>query len=114
MKNAISFAKTFKSKITLIHILPDDINNEKVGNWVEKAMRTKLKEANDSIINEGIETGSPILDYGNYCDRIVSASDKIGANLIIAGSGNKLNDDAFQLGTTAEKLSKKAPILCSL
>ena len=108
LKNAISFAKTFKSKITLIHILPDDINNEKVGSLVKKALTTKLKEANDGIINEGIETGSPILDYGNYCDKIVSASHKIGANLIIAGSGNKLNDDAFQLGTTAEKIIKKS------
>jgi nucleotide-binding universal stress UspA family protein len=108
LKNAISFAKTFKSKITLIHILPDDINNEKVGSLIKKAVTTKLKEANDGIINDGVETGSPILDYGNYCDKIVSASDKIGANLIFAGSGNKLNDDAFQLGTTAEKIIKKS------
>lgn len=108
LKNAIRFAKTFKSKITLIHILPDDINNEKVGNWVEKAMRTKLKEANDSLINAGIETGPPILEYGSHCDRIVSASDKISANLIVVGSGNKLEDDAFQLGTTAENIIRKS------
>ena len=108
LKNSMSFAQTFKSKITLVHILPDDINNEKVGNWVEKSIRTKLKEANDSLINAGIETGPPILEYGSYCDKIVNASDKISANLIVVGSGNKLENDAFQLGTTAEKIIRKS------
>lgn len=108
LKNAISFAKTFKSKITLIHVLPDDINNEKMGNLIKKTITTKLNEANEGIVNEGIETGSPILEYGNNCDKIVGASDKIGANLIITGSGNKLNNDAFQLGTTAEKIIRKS------
>ncbi|HLV39946.1 universal stress protein [Xanthomarina sp.] len=108
LENSINFAKTFKSKITLIHILPDDINNEKVSLLVEKAVTTKLKEANDRIANEGLETGSPILEYGNYCDKIVSASEKIIANLVIVGSGNKSSDEAFQLGSTAEKIVKKS------
>jgi nucleotide-binding universal stress UspA family protein len=108
LKNSISFAKTFKSKITLIHILPDDIINEKVNLLVKKAATTKLKETNDSIINEGLETGTPILEFGNYFDKIVSASDKINVNLIIVGSGNKLKGDAFQLGSTAEKIIRKS------
>jgi len=108
LNNSIKFAKTFQSEITLVHILPDDINNEKVELLVKKAATTHLKEANDRIINEGIKIGSPILEYGNYCDRIVNASDKINANLVIVGSGEKLKDDAFQLGTTAEKIIRKS------
>lgn len=108
LKNSISFAKTFKSKITLIHILPDDINNEKVSLLVKNTVTRKLKEANDTILNEGIETESPILEFGNYCDTIVRASDKISANLILVGSGDKLKDDPFQLGSTAEKIIRKS------
>ncbi len=49
LKNSIQFAKTFQSKITLIHIIPDDIDNEKVRFLVKKAATGQLKEANDSI-----------------------------------------------------------------
>ncbi len=108
LKNSIKFAKTFQSKITLIHILPDDIDNEKVSLLVKKAATAQLKELNDRIINEGIKTGNPIIEYGNYCDKIVYASDKINTNLIIVGAGEKLKDDAFQLGTTAEKIIRKS------
>lgn len=108
LKNSISFAKSFKSKITLIHILPDDINNEKVRLLVKNAATAKLKEFNDRIDDEGLETGPPILEYGNYCDEIVHASDKIGANLIIVGSGNKSKDGALQLGSSAEKIIRKS------
>lgn len=108
LKNSITVAKTFNSKITLVHILPDDINNEKVGLLVKKAATAKLEEANDRIVKEGIETGSPILEYGNYCDKIVNASNKLGTNLIIVGSGNKLKGGALQLGTTTEKIIRKS------
>jgi len=108
LKNSIKFAKTFQSEITLIHILPDDIDNEKVSLLVKKAATTQLNELNDIIIKEGVEIGNPILEFGNYCDKIVNASDKISANLIIVGSGEKLKGDVFQLGTTAEKIIRKS------
>ncbi len=107
LKNAINFAKTFNSKITLIHILPDDIRNEKVSQLIEHTVVEKLKEANDRIIAEGIATDTPILEYGNFIYRIIEASEVQNVNLIIVGSGNKAKDDAFQLGTTAEKLIRK-------
>ncbi|WOD44580.1 universal stress protein [Hwangdonia lutea] len=108
LKNAISFAKTFKSKITLVHILPDDINNEKVSLLVKTAATSKLKEINASINNEGLETGEFVLEYGDYSDKVVSAADNINANLLFIGSGNKLKEEAFQLGSTAEKIIRKS------
>jgi nucleotide-binding universal stress UspA family protein len=41
LSNSIQFAKTFNSKITLIHVLPDDIKNEKVKLLVKKAAITR-------------------------------------------------------------------------
>ena len=107
LKNAINFAKTFNSKITLIHVLPDDINNEKLSQLIESTVFEKLNEANDSIIKEGIATDTPILKYGNFIYRIIEASEVTNANLIIVGSGNKSKDDTFQLGTNTEKLISK-------
>lgn len=108
LNNAINFAKTFKSKITLINVLPDDINDEKVNNLIKDAVSTKLKETNDRINNEGLEAGEPILEFGNSCDKIVNASEKINANIIMIGSGNQVKNDNFQLGSTAEKVISKS------
>ena len=108
LKNSIKFAKTFQSKITLIHILPDDIDNEKVSLLIKNGATAQLKEANDRINSEGIKTGNPILEYGSYFDEIVYASNKINANLVIVGSGAKIKKDAFQLGTTAAKIISKS------
>ncbi|MFT4669372.1 MAG: universal stress protein E [Ulvibacter sp.] len=108
LKNSIKIAKTLKSKITLIHILPDAIDNEKVNLLLKKAATTMLKELNDRIINESISTGTPIIEYGNYCDKIVYAAEKINTNLIVVGAGEKLKEEAFQLGTTAEKIIRKS------
>ncbi|MFB9058140.1 universal stress protein [Mariniflexile ostreae] len=108
LKNAINFAKTFKSKVTIVHVLPDDINNEKVSLLVEKAATTKLKEVTDRLTAEGVEVAPSILEHGNYSDKIINASDQLHANLIIVGSGNKLKDDAFQLGSNAEKIIRKS------
>ncbi len=108
LNNSIQFAKIFHSKITLIHVLPDDIENEKVKLLVKKAAITHLKEINDKILSEGIETGDPILDYGRYSDSIVKTSDSINSNLVIIGSGEKLEKDKFQLGITAENIIRKS------
>lgn len=108
LNNSIQFAKMFHSKITLIHVLPDDIGNDKVKTLVNQAANNHLKEINDKLVSEGIETGDPILDYGRYSDCIVNASDRINANLVIVGSGEKLEKDKFQLGITAENIIRKS------
>jgi len=108
LNNAIQFAKMFNSKITLIHVLPDDIDNEKVKTLVNKAATSQLKEINNKIISEEIETGDPILEHGRYSDCIVNASDRINANLVIVGAGKKLEKDKFQLGITAENIIRKS------
>jgi len=108
LKNSIKFAKTFQSKITLIHILPDDIDNEKVSLLIKNGAIAQLNEVNDRINSEGLKTGNPILEYGSYFDKIVYATDKINANLVIVGSGEKLKNDCFQLGATAEKIIRKS------
>lgn len=107
LENSIAFAKKFQSELTVIHVLPDDLNN-KVNLLVEKSASSDLKEVNDRINSKGIKTGFPILEYGNYCDRIVAAADKINANLVIVGSGERRKNTALLLGSTAEKIIRKS------
>ncbi len=102
--NAIELARTFESKISLVHVLPDDINNEKVKLLLKEAATTQLLALNNRINKEGVKTEEHILEYGNHFDKIIHTADRINANLILIGAGEKEEEEAFQLGTTAEKL----------
>lgn len=108
VENAIGLAKIFRSKIILIHVLPDDIKNEKARLLLDEAAIKRLGAINDRIISKGIKTAKPILEYGNYFDKIIQTADSINANMILIGAGEKLKNDIFQLGTTAEKIIRKS------
>lgn len=108
VENAIVLAKTFQSKITLIHVLPDNINNDKVKVLLDKGATNQLKMINDHINNEGVKTDNPIVEYGGYSDKVFQVADNKNANLIMVGSGEKLKNDAFQLGTTTETIIRKS------
>lgn len=53
VKSAIELAKIFQSTIVLIHILPDDIVNEKAKSLLNDTALTKLIQTRDLIKNEG-------------------------------------------------------------
>jgi nucleotide-binding universal stress UspA family protein len=106
--NAIRLAKTFQSKIIPIHVLPDDIRNEKALLLLNQAAEKELVAINARINKEGIGTDIPIVEYGNHYEKIILAADRINANLILIGAGEKVQNDVFQLGTTAEKIIRKS------
>lgn len=108
VKNAIGLAKTFQSKIMLVHVLPDDIKNEKIRLLLTEAAIKRLDTINESIKSEGIKTDKPVLEFGSHFDKIIQTADSINANVILVGSGEKLKSDVFQLGTTAEKIIRKS------
>ena len=110
LKNAILFAKVYSSTITIMHVLPDDISNEKVLALVENGAKDQLKKVNASIAEEGVETGRPILVFGNYADAIVKEVDRLDANLLVIGAGEKAKNDAFQLGSTADRIVRLSNI----
>lgn len=110
IKNAIGLAKIFHSKITLLHVIPDDIENEKVKRLLDEAAMNQMDSINEQIEKEGVKINKPIVLYGGYSEKIVQASNDIKANIIILGSGEKSKKDKFQLGTTAETVIRMSNI----
>ncbi len=108
LKSAITLAKIFQSKIILIHVLPNDIKNEKARTLLNKAAIAQLDIIYHKIKSEGVKTEKPILEHGNYFENIIETADSINANMILIGAGDKLKNDIFQLGTTAEKVIRKS------
>lgn len=101
---AISLAKTFQSRITLIHVLPDDIKNKKAVSLLNEAAINMLHTIGEKISAEGVKVDEPVLEFGSPYDKVVKTANKINANMILIGSGEKLKNDAFRLGVTAEKV----------
>ena len=109
-KYAIGLAKAFQSKVTVVHVLPDNIQNQKTQSLLTEAALQRLEVINGGIEAEGIETGEPVMKFGDPVDQLVGLAKSMNANLMLVGSGVKLKNDIFQLGTTAEKIIRKSHI----
>jgi nucleotide-binding universal stress UspA family protein len=108
VSTAIEFAKIFHSEVIPVHVLPNDLMNEKVKILVKEAAMKKLVETADLIKSEGVKAGEPILAFGSPHDAIVSAANEINANLILTGSGETQKGDKFLLGTSTKGIIQKS------
>jgi len=106
--NAIGMGQVFSSKITLIHVLEDNIQDEKIKKLLSEAVMKRLQVIRTKIEQKGIKTDEPVLEFGSFYDKISQTADDINANMIIIGSAEKLENDVFKLGVTAEKIIRKS------
>ncbi len=106
--NAIGMGKVFVSEIILIHVLDEDIQDEKIKRLLNEAVLKRLQVIRNKIEKNGIKTGDSIIEIGSFYDKISLTADNINANMIIIGSAEKLKNDAFKLGLTAEKIIRKS------
>ncbi len=106
--NAIALAKAFHSRITLIHVLPNDISNEKARKLLKDMAEEHLTRIRGRIEKEDVKTTHSILEWGNPWDNIVQAAGRIHANLILIGAGEQAEGQKFQLGTTAASIIRKS------
>lgn len=104
IENGIILAKTFKSKVTLMHVLPDDIKNEKAKSLLNEAATNQMRLIINHVNSQGLKTDNPIVKHGSYSNKIVEVADSINANLILIGSGEKTTKEACRLGSTAERI----------
>lgn len=108
VENAMDLAKVFRSEVIPIHVLPDDIVNDKVKSLLHETALAKLDEISKRIKSGGAEAGKPLLEFGSPNEGIVRAAVRTNANLIVTGSGENRKGDRFQLGTTTERIIQKS------
>lgn len=105
---AIELARIFHSKVIPIHVLPNDVVNEKVRLLLNETATAKLEKTSERIKNEGAEAGEPILEFGSPYEEIVEAAEAVSANLILTGSGAHQKEGKFQLGITTERIIQRS------
>ena len=108
LQMANSIAKTFKSELIVIHVLPEIKDSPLASEMVEGSVAKRLKETQDTIKRNGITVNEPITTFGSAFDQIIQYANNYDVNVIIIGSGEKTRGDKFQLGITAEKLIRHA------
>ncbi len=104
--NAIALARTFHSKMSILHVLPDDISSEKAKKLLEHAAQKHLAAVEARIKEEGIKVTETILEWGGHVSKIVNTAERLDANIILIGAGEKEENQKDHLGNTAEKIIK--------
>ncbi len=102
--HAVQLAQAFNATIVPLHVLPGDLDDEKLKKMVEAAAQNKLFELQQQLSDRGVQSSEATLEAGRPFSVIVESADRIDANVIVVGAGVKKKKDKFQLGTTAEKI----------
>lgn len=108
VSSAIELAKIFGSTIVPIHVIPKNLENEKIKNLLRETAINKLELSELRIKDEGLNVEPSILSEGNTQGAIVKNSIDTNANLILMGSGETKKGDNFKLGITTERIIQKS------
>lgn len=107
VRHAIYLAKSFNSRITLLHVVSENIDFMEDSSQLEIIVNGKLREVGKLIHAEGVKLEESVIEYGIPFERIIDFSIRSNINLIIAGVGFKEKHETYKLGTTVQKLMRK-------
>jgi nucleotide-binding universal stress UspA family protein len=105
---AIEIAKIFDSEIIPMHVLPDDIMNEKANALLNETAMKRLEAIVERAKQEGVKAKEIILSFGSPHQAIVQTAMDVNAKLIVIGSGETQKGDKFLLGSTAKRIIQKS------
>lgn len=106
LRTAAYLAKNFNSEILLLHVLPEGEAYDP--DRIKKAATREMQRTADTLIREGVTKVQTILEEGNSFARIINQAEMDDVNLIVMGAGDKSSGDHYPLGTTAEKVIRRA------
>ncbi|NBC83546.1 MAG: universal stress protein [Bacteroidetes bacterium] len=111
VETAIFLAKAFQSQVILLHVIENDIHiNSKTIQTLEHFTKNNLEELENNIKFQGITHVRTIIEKGVAFEVIISFAQRENINVIVAGAGSDSKENAYKLGTTAEKLMRKNQI----
>ena len=107
IRSAVSVAKTFRSKLILLHVV-SEVPDSPVARDMRQKVTRRLRDVQKSIESEGVTVLRTVVASGVPFDRIIQHADNYLVNVIILGSGQKSSDEPLRLGINAEKVGRKA------
>jgi nucleotide-binding universal stress UspA family protein len=109
---AASIARTFGSQIHVLHVLPslDEASPEtrEIVDLARQEAARRLAEIRSRLEQAGLSTAEQTVATGSPFDQIIRHADELDVNVIVVGSRKDGGPDGPQLGTTLERLCRKA------
>lgn len=107
LETAAVLAKTFRSQLIIIHVLPEEAKHESVNQYVSKHVENDLNAVlKDLQVEDG--TIKRIIEYGNTFDRIISTAEDENVNLILFSNFIEQKNGKYSMDVVAEKLVRKS------
>lgn len=128
---AATIAKNFKSKVTAIHVVSDQLVHpelqkhalrypvpytavrSEISNWFSQIGKKIVWEAEALFKEEGIEVDARFIEHGDPAETILRLIKDENYNLVVIGNRGETEAEAYSLGSVAEKVSRHAecPVL---
>ena len=100
----------FHSQLILLHILPDRLNKQYIGELVKQSAHINLENLKQQLLKDGMEDVDSIIQYGSVFDKTIDIAEEQEVNVILMGPGNTNATDPNYIGTSVEKVIRKANI----
>lgn len=104
LDSAINIAKKFDSKLVLLHVLPEDSDNEEL----KKLVSIKMEEFVSKVRAHQLDCYYELI-AGNPADIILQTAQRKKVNLIVLGASKEKKME-FKLGSSSEKIIKNASV----
>lgn len=102
--SAIKIASAYKSKITLLYVVPDTELKESIKQILLKSATELLLKVKATFENQGITVDEPIIEFGNIVKSIVKCAKSHDANLVIIGENEENKRKKYKLSAKSEQV----------
>jgi len=122
-----AIAKNFKSKVTVIHVVPRDLLHAElesryrlpssvrteIADWLLQTGRKIVWDAEALFKEEGLEVDARVVEYEDPAETVLRVAKDEEYDLIVMGNRGETEVEVFSLGSIAEKVSRHAecPVL---
>jgi nucleotide-binding universal stress UspA family protein len=117
---ALRLAKTFKSKLLILHVTPEPVHPEQLSIYLPEEKLDELRISQKKEIDQQLKTRyikkmrafkdyKVVLKEGEPFVEIIQIAKKNSADLIVMGTHGRSGLDHILFGSTAEKVVRKSP-----
>lgn len=117
---ALQLAKTFKSKLLILHVTPEPVHPEQLSIYLPQEKLDELRVSQKKEIDlqlktryikkmRGFKNYKVVLKEGEPFVEIVQMAKKESVDLIVMGTHGRTGLDHILFGSTAEKVVRKSP-----
>ena len=117
---ALQLAKTFKSKLLVLHVTPEPVHPEQLSIYLPREKMDELRASQKKEIDQQLKTRyikkmrgfknyKVVLKEGEPFVEIVQMAKKESVDLIVMGTHGRTGLDHILFGSTAEKVVRKSP-----